>query len=57
MPPIEGGKPINIVVPRSEEVARFIGVQDESGKFNEGSIVDHMEKCKGKKPEIGEDNI
>ncbi|WP_104725491.1 SNF2-related protein, partial [Helicobacter suis] len=57
VPPIEGGKPINIVVPRSEEVARFIGVQDESGKFNEGSIVDRMEKCKGKKPEIGEDNI
>ncbi len=57
VPPIEGGKPINVVVPRSEDVARFIGVQDEKGKFNEGSIVDRMEKCKGKKAEKGEDNI
>ncbi|WP_163566074.1 SNF2-related protein [Helicobacter suis] len=57
IPPIEGGKPINIVVPRSEDVARFIGVQDENGKFNEGSIVDRMEKCKGKRAEKGEDNV
>ncbi|WP_158653114.1 SNF2-related protein, partial [Helicobacter baculiformis] len=57
VPKIEGGKPINIVVPRSEDVARFIGIQDEEGKFNEGSIVDRMEKCKGKKPEKGGDNI
>nr|WP_233708616.1 SNF2-related protein [Helicobacter bizzozeronii] len=57
VPKIEGGRPINVVVPRSEEVAYFIGVQDEEGKFNEGSIVDRMEKCKGKRAERGGDNI
>ncbi|WP_104759731.1 SNF2-related protein [Helicobacter bizzozeronii] len=57
VPKIEGGRPINIVVPRSEDVAYFIGVQDEEGKFNEGSIVDRMEKCKGKRAERGGDNI
>ncbi|WP_305859157.1 helicase-related protein [Helicobacter pylori] len=54
---IYGDKPINVVVKRSEEVAQFIGVADENGKYNEGSIIDRMQKCEGKKSKKGQDNI
>lgn len=47
MPKVYGDKPINVVVKRSEEVAQFIGVADENGKYNEGSIIDRMQKCEG----------
>ncbi len=45
VPKVYGDKPINVVVKRSEEVAQFIGVADENGKYNEGSIIDRMQKC------------
>lgn len=44
MPKVYGDKPINVVVKRSEEVAQFIGVALENGKYNEGSIIDRMQK-------------
>ncbi|MCQ2669437.1 DEAD/DEAH box helicase family protein [Helicobacter pylori] len=57
VPKVYGDKPINVVVKRSEEVAQFIGVVDENGKYNEGSIIDRMQKCEGKKNKKGKDNI
>ncbi|XNZ27400.1 SNF2-related protein [Helicobacter pylori] len=57
VPKVYGDKPINVVVKRSEEVAQFIGVADENGKYNEGSIIDRMQKCKRKKSKKGQDNI
>ncbi|WQV91050.1 DEAD/DEAH box helicase family protein [Helicobacter pylori] len=57
VPKVYGDKPINVVVKRSEEVAQFIGVADENGKYNEGSIIDRMQKCEGKKSQKGQDNI
>ncbi|NHA84167.1 helicase, partial [Helicobacter pylori] len=57
VPKVYGDKPINVVVKRSEEVAQFIGVADENGKYNEGSIIDRMQKCEGKKNKKGQDNI
>ncbi len=59
VPKVYGDKPINVVVKRSEEVVQFIGVADENGKYkyNEGSIIDRMQKCEGKKSKKGQDNI
>ncbi|WP_187914226.1 SNF2-related protein [Helicobacter pylori] len=57
VPKVYGDKPINVVVKRSEEVAQFIGVADENGKYNEGSIIDRMQKCEGKKNKKAQDNI
>ncbi len=57
VPKVYGDKPINVVVKRSEEVAQFIGVADENGKYNESSIIDRMQKCEGKKSQKGQDNI
>ncbi|WP_423750387.1 helicase-related protein [Helicobacter pylori] len=57
VPKVYEDKPINVVVKRSEEVAQFIGVADENGKYNEGSIIDRMQKCEGKKNKKGQDNI
>ncbi|WRA20145.1 DEAD/DEAH box helicase family protein [Helicobacter pylori] len=57
VPKVYGDKPINVVVKRSEEVAQFIGVADENGKYNEGSIIDRMQKCESKKSKKGQDNI
>jgi N12 class adenine-specific DNA methylase len=34
VPKIKGGKPNNVVVPRSEDQANFIGVADEDGKIS-----------------------
>ncbi|WP_390497322.1 SNF2-related protein, partial [Helicobacter pylori] len=57
VPKVYGDKPINVVVKRSEEVAQFIGVALENGKYNEGSIIDRMQKCEDKKSKKGQDNI
>ncbi|EHN0312642.1 SNF2-related protein [Campylobacter coli] len=43
VPKLYNNKPINVVAPRSEEIANFIGVQDEKGFWNIGSIVWRME--------------
>lgn len=46
VPRLANGKPTNIIAPRSDAVANFIGVQDDSGRWNEGSIVWRMEHFK-----------
>ncbi|HIC5292645.1 TPA: SNF2-related protein, partial [Campylobacter coli] len=43
VPKLYNDKPINIVAPRSKEIAEFIGIQDKNGRWNEGSIVWRME--------------
>ncbi|HHS6900535.1 TPA: SNF2-related protein [Campylobacter jejuni] len=43
VPKLYNDKPINIVAPRSEAIAEFIGIQDENGNWNKGSIVWRME--------------
>ncbi|HHF3560878.1 TPA: helicase-related protein, partial [Campylobacter jejuni] len=43
VPKLYNDKPINIVAPRSEAIAEFIGIQDENGAWNKGSIVWRME--------------
>lgn len=44
IPRIAGGKPENIVVPRSPEQAMYMGLQDrETGSWTPGSIIDRME--------------
>lgn len=43
VPKLEGDKPINIIAPRSDDIARYIGVQNEKGEWNEGSIIWRME--------------
>lgn len=44
VPKIKGGKAMNIIVPRSEAIANFIGIEDERGNYNQGSIIDRMNK-------------
>ncbi len=46
VPPLANGKPTNIIAPRSEEIARYIGVQDGNGMWNKDSIVYRMEHFK-----------
>ncbi|WP_432805901.1 SNF2-related protein [Helicobacter apodemus] len=43
VPKLYNDKPINVIAPRSEAIAEFIGIQDENGNWNEGSIVWRME--------------
>ena len=43
VPKLYNDEPINIVAPRSEAIAEFIGIQNENGAWNEGSIVWKME--------------
>ncbi len=43
VPKLYNDKPINVVCPRSDDVAYFIGVQDENMQWNEGSVVWRME--------------
>ena len=43
VPKLYNDKPINVICPRSEEVASFIGVQDENMQWNQGGIVWRME--------------
>lgn len=43
VPKLENGKPTNIIVPRSDAVADFIGIPDKNGNYNEGSIIYRME--------------
>lgn len=44
IPKIQGGKPENIVVPRSPTQAMFMGLQDkETGEWTPGSIIHRME--------------
>ena len=42
VPKVKEGRAINIISPRSEAIANFIGVEDEFGNYNEGSIIDRM---------------
>ena len=42
MPKVKNGGAINVVVPRSDNVARFIDIEDDNGEFNKGSIIWRM---------------
>ncbi|MBX7491280.1 Eco57I restriction-modification methylase domain-containing protein [Helicobacter turcicus] len=42
VPKVKGGGAINIIAPRSEAIANFIGIEDEFGNYNSGSIIDRM---------------
>lgn len=42
VPKVKNGGAINIIAPRSEAIANFIGVEDEFGNYNKGSIIDRM---------------
>lgn len=46
VPKIKGGKAINVIAPRSEDIANFIGIEDDYGHYNEGSIIWRMEHQK-----------
>lgn len=46
VPKIKNGKAINVISPRSEDIANFIGIEDEYGRYNEGSIIWRMENVK-----------
>lgn len=43
LPKLDGDKPKNEISKRSENIANFIGVQDENGDYNYGSIIYRME--------------
>lgn len=43
VPKIKNGKAINIISPRSEEIANYIGVENDYGEYNYGSIIYRME--------------
>lgn len=59
IPPLKGGKPENVIVPRSPFQAAYIGEQDEFGAYPENSLVYRAENLpKGKKAlEKGADNM
>lgn len=59
IPPLKGGKPENVIVPRSPFQATYIGEQDEFGNYPETSLVYRAENLpKGKKAaEKGADNM
>lgn len=42
VPKVKNGGAINVIAPRSEAIANFIGVEDEFGNYNKGSIIDRM---------------
>lgn len=46
VPKVKNDKAINVISPRSEDIANFIGIEDEYGKYNEGSIIWRMEHWK-----------
>lgn len=43
VPKLHNDKPTNIIAPRSDEIANFIGVANEDGNYNKGSIIYRME--------------
>lgn len=43
VPKLKSGKPINVISPRSSEIAHYIGVEDEKGNYNKGSIIWRMD--------------
>jgi len=57
IPRIRGGRPTNIVLDRSEIQAQMIGIEDEDGNYNSGSLIDRAIRMQGKKAEKGGDNI
>lgn len=46
VPKVKNGGAINVIAPRSEAIANFIGVEDEFGNYNKGSIIDRMNHIK-----------
>lgn len=46
VPKLYNDRPINTISPRSDEVAWFIGIPDDMGNYNKGSIIYRMENQK-----------
>lgn len=42
-PSLKEGKVLNVIAPRSEEIASYIGVENEKGEYNKGSIIWRMD--------------
>lgn len=42
-PNLKDGKVINVIAPRSEEIASYIGIENEKGEYNKGSIIWRMD--------------
>ena len=57
IPAVKGGKPQNIVVPRSNEQAFYIGTANEAGDYRPGSLVHRAENLPKGKLEKGADNM
>ena len=57
IPRVKGGKPLNLVVERSEAQAHYIGIEDEEGKYPEGSLVYRSENLPKGKAKKGDDNM
>lgn len=45
-PNLKDGKVINVIAPRSEEIASYIGIENEKGEYNKGSIIWRMDNLK-----------
>jgi N12 class adenine-specific DNA methylase len=56
IPTLEGGKPYIKVLERSEEQSNYIGVEDDDGNFEEGTLVWRSENLPKGKPQKGDDN-
>lgn len=57
IPRVKGGKPLNLVVERSEVQAHYIGIEDEEGKYPEKSLVYRSENLPKGKAKKGDDNM
>ncbi|ELZ2673167.1 Eco57I restriction-modification methylase domain-containing protein [Campylobacter upsaliensis] len=45
-PNLKDGKVINVIAPRSEEIASYIGIENEKGEYNKGSIIWRMDNLR-----------
>lgn len=56
IPAVKNGKPKLMVVDRSEDQANYIGVEDEKGEYEKGTLVYRSEHMPKGKPKKGDDN-
>lgn len=45
-PNLKDGKVINVIAPRSEDIASYIGIENEKGEYNKGSIIYRMDNLR-----------
>lgn len=46
VPKIKNGRPINVISPRSYDIESYIGIENEKGFYNKGSIIDRMDNLR-----------